>query len=113
MSTPSRPYISGFTSARDLEFSLVKHLDMTKDADLQKASVCSVFYTTVSKLFCTLVFQNLQVLFASNLDLSFIIRKRNDWHHFGLDYVTSLYLTDRSVKYKYPVFKIYAAYVTD
>ena len=68
------------------------HVDMITDEDFAK----------VYKLLCTLMFQYLQVLFPSNLDLSSIIRKGNDWYHFGPDYVTSLYLTNRSLRYTYP-----------
>lgn len=45
-----------------------------------------------------LVSQNLQVPFTSNFDQNFIISKGNDWYYFGLDYMTSEYFTDLSVK---------------
>ena len=48
-----------------------------------------------------LVFQDLQVPFTSNLDQIFIVRKENDWDYFGLDYMTSEYYTDPSVKLIY------------
>lgn len=57
-----------------------------------------LFYKLGCKLPYMLVSQNLQVPFTSNFDQNFIISKGNDWYYFGLDYMTSEYFTDLSVK---------------
>ena len=60
-----------------------------------------------------LISEDLQVLFTSNLDWSFINKRENDWHRFGIDYVTSVCLGKWSVKTHILVRKIHASYETN
>ena len=81
--------------------------DITNDTCWWKRETCQVsswpplrpiFYMSVCKLPHTLIFQDLHVLFTSNLDQSFIIRKENDLHHLRFDSFCDINVF-RSAKY--------------
>ena len=75
MSLPPNPKISWSTSAKELKFLPVVNLDKRRSFENNKSATCLVFYTWVCKLTHVFISQDQQLLFVSNMDQSFIIRK--------------------------------------